>query len=146
MRGLLLGSVTAKVMHDATCPVWMNPLVNLARERPRTGISRIVCGIELAEEAVPLLRFTHELAKKLGAGVQAVHGVPELESRPNKYFDFDLHQYLVDSARVEIAKFQRQAGTDFPLTVSGKPISQAIADAAIENRADLVVIGRGKCQ
>jgi nucleotide-binding universal stress UspA family protein len=144
IRGLLMGSVTAKVMHDVSCPVWTNSLASLNEKRQDNGISKIVCAIELTNEAVPLLTFTKELVTELGATVQLVHSVPEMESRPEKYFDFDLHRYLMDSARVEISKLQRQAGTEFPLTISDKPISRAIGDAS--TGADLIVIGRGKSQ
>lgn len=144
LQGWLLGSVTAKLLHSAVCPVWTDSLL---RPRPNNpAISRILCAIELTEEAVPLLGFTRELALEFGAAVKLVHSVPELETRPNRYFDFDLHRYLMESARVEIAKLQRQAGTDFPLTVSGAGISNALAEAASEHGADLIVIGRGKAQ
>jgi len=146
IRAFLMGSVTAKVMHDMSCPVWTNSLINLKNESRETGISNIVCAIEPTSEAVPLLRFTQALGQELGACVRTVHSVPEMESRPDKYFDFDLHRYLTESARVEISKLQRQAGTDFPLTMSGNPISRAVADAAMAHRADLIVIGRGKSQ
>src|SRR5205085_1059021 len=36
-RGLLLGSVTAKVLHDVSCPVWTNALVNLKEDSPIAG-------------------------------------------------------------------------------------------------------------
>jgi nucleotide-binding universal stress UspA family protein len=146
VRGLLMGSVTAKVMHDVSCLVWTNSLASLKEKRQDGRISSIVCAIELTTEAVPLLTFAKELARELDATVQVANSVPEMESRPDKYFDFDLHRYLTDSARVEIAKLQRQAGTDFPLSVSEKPIARAIADAAVANSADLIVIGRGKSQ
>jgi nucleotide-binding universal stress UspA family protein len=146
IRGLLMGSVTAKVIHDVSCPVWTNSVASLKEKRQNGGISNVVCAIELTTEAAPLLSFTKELARELGATVQVVNSVPEMESRPDKYFDFALHRYLMDSARVEVSKLQRQAGTDFPLTMSEKSISQAVADAAVANSADLVIIGRGKSQ
>lgn len=146
IRGLLMGSVTAKVIHDVSCPVWTNSLASLKEKGQNGGISNIVCAVDLTTEAVPLLRFTKELARELGATAQVVNSVPEMESRPDKYFDFDLHRYLTDSARVEISKVQRQAGTDFPLIMSEKPISRAVADAAVALSADLIVIGRGKSQ
>lgn len=144
LQGWILGSVTAKVLHNANCPVWTDSLFH-ARRNHRT-ISSMLCGIELVDEAVSLLRFTSELAQSLGANVRLVHSVPELQTRPNKYFDFDLHRYLTESARVDIAKVQREAGTEFPLTVSGLGISHALAEAASEREPDLVVIGRGKAQ
>ncbi|MFZ0593744.1 MAG: universal stress protein [Bryobacteraceae bacterium] len=142
IEGWVLGSVTAKVLHRATCPIWTDSLLHSGGKN--STISNILCAIELTDEAAPLLRYTKQLAQEMGAAVRLIHSVPELETRPNRYFDFDLHRYLTDSARVEIAKMQREAGTDFSLTVSGAGISDALAQAAREHAADLVVIGRGK--
>lgn len=146
VRGLLLGSVAAKVIHDVSCPVWTDSMLRSHAERHEPEVSSITCAIEMTEETIPLLRFTQELAKDFGAKVQVIHSVPEAETRPNKYFDFDLHRYLADSARVNITKLQREAGTDFPLVVSGAPISEAVSAAALESKAGLIVIGRGKAQ
>lgn len=144
VQGWILGSVTGKVLYSTTRPVWTaSPL----DARPSgAGIENILCAVELTEEAVPLLQFTRHLAQLLGAAVRLLHSVPELETRPDKYFDFDLHRYLMESARVEISKMQRQAGTEFPLSVSGLGIAHALAEAANQYGADLVVIGRGKAQ
>jgi nucleotide-binding universal stress UspA family protein len=57
-----------------------------------------------------------------------------------------LHRDLTESAKAEIAKMQREAGTDFPLTVSRTGVTSALAEAAADCGADLVVIGRGKAQ
>jgi len=146
LRGLLLGSVTAKALHDVSCAVWTNALVNLKEDSPAAGFSKIVCALELTDEAVPLLHFTQELAKKFGAKVRVVHSVPKMEASPDKYFDFDLHRYLTESARVEISKLQREAGTGFPLTISDGRIATGVADVARDEGTDLIVVGRGKCQ
>jgi hypothetical protein len=110
------------------------------------AISKILCAVELTEEPVPPLRSARDLADEFGAIVKLVRGVPELEIRPDRHFDFDLHRYLVESARVEIGKIQRQAGTAFPATVSGGGISTALAEAAKDGGADLVVLWRGKAE
>jgi nucleotide-binding universal stress UspA family protein len=139
-----LGSVAAKVLHSAKCPIWTDSIFH---PRPQNSeITKILCAVELTEEAVPLLRYTHQLATKLGASVRLIHSVPELDTRPNRYLDFDLHRYLTESARVELSKLQREAGTEFPLTISETGIPSSLGETAREYGADLVVIGRGKAQ
>ena len=144
VQGWILGSVTAKVLHRAKCPVWTEDTRHA--QFKESGISEVLCALELTSEAVPLLRFTKELSQELGAAVRVIHSEPAMETRPNRYFDFDLHRYLMDSARVEIGKMQREAGTDFPLTISETGISSALAEAVQEDRCNLVVIGRGKTE
>jgi nucleotide-binding universal stress UspA family protein len=143
---LLLGSVTAKVLHDVSCPVWTDTFAHLQDGSPIAGFSNVLCALELTNEAVPLLQFTQKLANDLGAKAEIVHSVPKMEGRPNMYFDFDLHRYLTERARVDISRLQREAGTEFPLTITDEPVASGVAEAARNLGSNLVVAGRGKCQ
>ena len=135
-----------KVLHDVECPVWTHPVLKKAKTDTKRGISKILCSIELGDEAIPLLRFTKEIAADFGASVRLVHCVPEIPSIPAKYFDYDLHQSVKESVRDDIAKLQQEAGTDFPLQITEHYIAQDVAEAATNWGADLVIIGRGKAQ
>lgn len=145
IRGLLLGSVAAKVIHDATCPVWTNAMLRSKPHKPG-DFRTVICAIDTTDEAVPLLRFADSLARELGAKVHIAHGVPEAETRPSRYLDFDLHAYLMDSAHVALSKLQREAGTEFPASIKASPIANAVSEAALEQNADLVIIGQGRAQ
>ncbi|MBV9223192.1 MAG: universal stress protein [Acidobacteriaceae bacterium] len=112
-RRLLLGSVAMKILHEVDCPLWTHAAA--AHGIQNREISCIVCSLELSEECVPLLRFTKGLADEFGARVQLIHSVPEVDSRPAKYFDYPLHQALKDWAQNEIDRQQSEAGTNFPL-------------------------------
>ena len=76
LRRLLLGSVAMKVLHDVSCPVWTHSTnaPNYISYSP--GIGRIVCSIELIEEAVPLLHSAKEMAEKLAAKVISFTAYP----------------------------------------------------------------------
>jgi nucleotide-binding universal stress UspA family protein len=146
IRGLLLGSVASKVIHDAECPVWTDSLLHPHTDGQQHRISSILCAVDIDAETVPLLRFAGQIAAEFKAPVHILHAVPEAESRPTKYFDFDLHRYLTESAQGEIAKLQQEAGTDFPVEVSGQAISTAVSEIALQKQCDLVLIGRGQAQ
>ncbi|HEY3453854.1 MAG TPA: universal stress protein [Bryobacteraceae bacterium] len=140
-RRLMLGSVAMKVMHDASCPVWTHAMHSDGESRIAKidRISNIVCAIDLTDEAVPLLRFTKELAAYLGANVRLVHTL----TGPDwlyKYFD------LEKVAGEEISKIQTEAGTDFAVSLTKTHIAQNMTEVAFEQRADLIVVGRGKTQ
>ena len=145
-RRLLLGSVAMKVLHEVDCPVWNHAAAEAAYKLGRQGISRIVCSLELSEETVPLLRFTQELADEFGATVHLVHSVPEVSSRPAKYFDYPLHQALQDWARDEIGRRQREAGTNFSFSLTEGLAAQDVVETATNQLADLIVTGRGTVQ
>jgi nucleotide-binding universal stress UspA family protein len=143
LHRVLIGSVTAKVMHDVTCPVWTDS--NLYRQDGRwDSIRSIICAVQLDDEAVPLLRYARDVGREFNANVRLVHIMDEEQTRRERSFDFDLHQYLFDSARIEISKLQREAGTEFPVSIGGSAISDTVVDATDVWSADLVVIGRGK--
>ena len=141
LKGLILGSVSARLLHSANCAIWTDSALH---SPPASDIRKILCAVELSEEAVPLLRYAKQCGMELGAGVRLIHSVPEFETRADNYFDFDLHRCLADGARVEISKMQREAGTEFPLTISQTGIASALTEAADEYGADLMLIGRGK--
>jgi nucleotide-binding universal stress UspA family protein len=144
IRRFLMGSVAAKVIHDARCPVWTDAKMHATTDEQPHDYRNLVCAIDVTDEAIPLLRFADSLARQFGAKAHVVHGIPEAETRPSKYFDLDLHAYLVDSARVAIAKLQREAGTELPVTIKTSAIASGVSEVALERLADLIIIGRGK--
>jgi nucleotide-binding universal stress UspA family protein len=146
LQGLLLGSVVAKVMHDVDCPIWTESCFHSLFKKGFSRVSEILCAIDLDAEAASLLQYASALAREFGAKVQVIHSVPEAETRPNKYFDFDLHRYLTERARVEISKIQREAGTDFPVDIESGSIRHALHEATVQYNPDLILIGRGKTQ
>jgi nucleotide-binding universal stress UspA family protein len=144
LQGLLLGSQTAKVLHSSPCPIWTDSLIHNPKSNP--AISKILCAVEMIDEAIPLMRFTKQLAAELGADVRLIHAIPEIEARLHPYFDGDACRDFRESARAEIAKMQREAGTDFAVIVSEAGVTNALSEAATDLGADLIVIGRGKAQ
>lgn len=145
-RRLLLGSVAMKTLHDVKCPVWTRQAHLGSAAAPLTGISRILCSIELSGETVPMLRSVKGLAAEFGSAVRLFHCVPETASMPFGYFDASLCRSMKDWAREEISRMQQEAGTDFPVDLTGGQIAEDIAELATKEEADLVVIGRGKAQ
>ena len=143
-RSLLLGSVAAKVLHDARCAVWTAAHSEDPGLAAHLECRSILCAIELTPDSAGLIRQSVELAGKCGAKLRLVHAVPAIETRPEKYLDEDFHRALLDFARAEIRKLQHQAGTDLEVCLEGGGVSAVVRAAALHQAADLVVIGRGK--
>jgi len=146
MRLPFMGSVAMKVLHHVGCPVWTQAPGEQDDTPFHIPASNIICALELDEEAVPLLRFAKHLANEFEASVHISHSVPEITARPYQYFDTDLHKCLLDSAAVEIGRYQEEAGTNFPAHISGGFVGSDTATLASEHKADLVVVGRGRIQ
>jgi nucleotide-binding universal stress UspA family protein len=141
-RSLLLGSVAAKVLHDAHCAVWT--CAHGEDFAGRTEIRNILCAIETGPGAVELVRTANELAQFCQAKLRLVHAVVVDETRPEKYLEADLTAALVKMSREEIADIQQHAGSNLEVSVEAGAVSRVVRDAVKEFDADLVVSGRGK--
>jgi len=143
-RAALLGSVTAKVLHDSECPVWTAAHAGTPGDFSSTEWRNVVCAINTTPDAMRLLNGAKQMAAAYGAAVHLVHAVPPgPETRPEMYLNRDFEAFLKDSARQAIDAMQKEAGTDFRLCVEAGNVSSIVASAAQEDKADLVLIGRG---
>ncbi len=142
-RRKLLGSVTAKALHDCECAIWTG--VHLEDPPPpvHTELKTILCAIELTPECAALLKYAKEIGLEAGAAVHIVHAVPSTDVRPERFYDQPLELFLEDFAREEIAKLQKEAGTNFDTFVELGSVSKVVHDAAEKFNADLIIIGRG---
>ncbi len=132
-RSFLIGSVTAKVLHDATCAVWAAPHVEETEVAVRTDYKKILCAIDTDEEAKRLVTAARELSGALGAELRLVHASP-----PPKVIE--------QTAREEIDRIQRDLGTNLPVTTGTGAPAAVVRQTAEERAADLVIIGRGRMQ
>ncbi len=141
-RSLLLGSVTAKVLHDALCPVWT--AVHVEDTPPATAsFERIMCAVDLTDSSIASMRFASRLAHDFDAKLWLVHAVPAPEAGPERYFDVDLLKFLEEDARKIIGKMQETAGISAQLCIGAGEVSHVVREAATHHNADLVITGRG---
>ena len=143
-RSLLLGSVAAKVLHDAHCPVWTSAHIEELPLEARTEIHNVLCAIEVGSETVGVIRSARELAQAWDAKLRLVHAVPVDETRPEKYLETDFRAALIKKSQEEIAALQQDAGANLEVTVEAGHPSHVVRDAALEYGADLAITGRGK--
>jgi nucleotide-binding universal stress UspA family protein len=141
-RRFLLGSVTAKVLHDVNCPVLTG--VHLAEAPPREGVlfRTILCAIDLEQRSEVVLTYAAHLATALEAQLHVVHALPPPESGQSACFDPDLRLDLGRRAKEQIAELQEKAGTQADVIIHSGKVTEIIAEAAQSTKADVVVIGR----
>jgi nucleotide-binding universal stress UspA family protein len=145
-RRFLLGSVTAKTLHDAHCPVWTSAHVP-ETPAPFAGYHTVLCAVDLTSSSLPLLRWACEFAGERQATLKLVHAIPAGQAPAG--FDIDgamFRSSLFEMAREELVKLQSEAGTNLETVIEGGDVAPAARKAAEENRADLVIIGRGVMQ
>ena len=140
-RAALLGSVTAKILHDASCAVWTASHCDGAGKQ-HTDWRKIVCAIDTVPEGARLIRYAAQLAES-GATIQLAHAVPVSEAGVEKYLDLEFAAFLKDQAREAVAGMQKEAGTNFEVLIEAGNIPETVRRVAENQRADLVLIGRG---
>ena len=142
-RRFLLGSVTAKVLHDVACPVWTGVHTpELLSENPEK-CDRLLCAIDIQPADARVIRWVAELARTRDCEVQLVHavqGAPDTDDEREQPF----REFLLKAAHDAIGGLQKEVGTAFPVCVRGGKPEHVVHDAAQDLGADLVVIRRGQ--
>ena len=145
-RRFLLGSVTAKLLHDLKCPVWTSAHAP-EPPAPPAGYRNILCAVDLGPSSLPLLRWASEFTRDHNATFRLVHAIPGAETPHTIDVEGDrFRAFLIDQAGDELAKLQREAGVAVEVILEGGHVPDVIANAARRLHADLVVIGRGIMQ
>jgi nucleotide-binding universal stress UspA family protein len=76
-RRMLLGSITAKVLHDAQCPVWTDAHRQELESSMLPEVSHpILCSVDTDLRDVHVINWAVAFAKELGAEVRLVHAIP----------------------------------------------------------------------
>ncbi len=145
-RQLLLGSVTAAVLHDAACPVWTEAHTeNLTF--PQDGYRSVLCAVDMGAQTTRLLKAADEFSRQFGASLAAVHSIPRGDARFANALSDRAHSLLVYNAREEFAACCGKAHIEPPLEiVEDGSVVEGVVSAAERQQADLLVIGRGVIQ
>jgi nucleotide-binding universal stress UspA family protein len=145
-RQLLLGSVTAAVLHDAICPVWTE--AHTESQPQRGGVYQsIVCAIDMGPRTTEVLQAADEFSNEFGASLHVVHSVPRGDPRLSSGLSNRAHALLVDTAREDFATHCQKAGVEFPLEIVEEfGLADGIVGAIARHNADLLTIGRGVIQ
>jgi len=143
-RRFLLGSVTAKVLHDAHCPVWTGPHLEEAPPYPTIGFHKILCAVDLGPASKTVLEWGARFAREYGSDLVAVHAVPNSTiNLGGLYFDPEWSLEVKNEARDRIAFLLDEIGAKAEIVIKIGDAPEAVRAAADEASANLVVIGRG---
>jgi nucleotide-binding universal stress UspA family protein len=140
-RRLLLGSTTAKVLHDASCPVWTG--AHLAQGPPAEWISptTILCAAAYDAGSEKALKWAAHFASALDADLVLVHVELRL-TRSEEYDSKEFHEQVIAEANQKMKKLQLTAGTRAEAIIRAGKVAHAVSTATKDVDADLLVIGR----
>jgi nucleotide-binding universal stress UspA family protein len=138
----LLGSVTAKVLHEIQCPVWSGAHLEEAPVR-EFSIRRVLCSVELNGHSRHTVSLAAEMAASVNATLTLVHitGSVEIYGPGGSHVDPGWKEKLVGFAAEEIVKLQQDAGTKAEVIIYSGNVPELLNRAAEQTEADVLVIG-----
>ena len=134
-RRFILGSNTAKVLHDAECPVWTGVHIQETPRQAPVAIRRVLCAIDLGPQTCHTLEWAASLQREFGASLTVVHAMA--------CHDETLVRQMENAVRSEVDRFEQRAGIETDLLVRVGDASTVVCEAADRIEADVLVIGRG---
>ena len=140
-RAFLVGSVTSKVLHDATCPVWT--AAHAETQATPVAPKKVLCAVDLAPQTSALMQYAAGLCADLGASLSLMHVVGSVTDWPSLASERAMQEQFRETSRQRVAEVQRAAGVDAPLLVASGDVVDTITEQARREKADLIVIGRG---
>ena len=143
-RSLVIGSVTARVLHDAKCAVWT---ATHSEEQESAHTPRVIlCAVDGSPKSLDLLRWAAAFSQQLGAELRVVHVAQRISDAFALPGERELQAQVNDQARSTIESLLLSAGVQAPVRVEAGSIADIVTGAAEEESADLIVIGRGTLQ
>jgi nucleotide-binding universal stress UspA family protein len=143
-RRYLLGSVTAKVLHDVNCPVWTSSHLTDRRSAVSVIPKVIVCAIDRTLEGDLILKWAAGLASDLQARLVVVHAIPSLDLHLEMHFlETNMRRALIGDTHAGITSvLQNSRMPEAEVRVQAGSVTTVVRSVVEDSRADLLVIGR----
>jgi len=144
-RRMLLGSVTAKVLHDAHCPVLTGPHMEGAPEHNAIHFERILCAVDFGLDTRPAFAWAVHFARESGARLALLHVLPGSTIRIGPiYFDPEWRERVAKQARERMAALLDEFRIEGDVCIETGDVADTVSQAAREANASMLVIGRGR--
>ncbi len=143
-RRLILGSVTAKVLHDAQCPVWTGVHMEHVPRLEDIAFRKVVCAVDLGKQSCAALRWANLFAAEMDAELSIVHAIPEAKDMGVLYGDTAMRDRLVQVATEKVEGLQSGFGRPASISVMTDDVAVVVCGWTAHQKADLLVIGRSQ--
>jgi len=142
-RRFLLGSVTAKILHDLQCPVWTSAHLETVPQLEEIHCRKVLCALDLGERSRAILDWAAWIAREFDASLGIVHAAADL---PVAHYGWaregEYAQRVSEDIAQRIDLLQKDAGTSAEVFVDGGDAARVATQAARNYGADLMIIGR----
>jgi nucleotide-binding universal stress UspA family protein len=138
----LLGSVTAKVLHESACPVWTGAHVEDASLQ-ELAIRNVLCAVDVNTYDRKTVSWAARMAAEFNARLALAHVTDGVEfwGPGGDYVNVKWKDSLVSNASEHIAALQRTAGTKAEVFIASGNVASGLCKAVSDAKADLLVTG-----
>ena len=144
LRRFLIGSTTAKALHDLECPVLTLSHSCSRAEANVHGLATIACAIDAGPHSSDVLAWAARLACDFHSRLSIVHAVPRLDPGLGAVFSTDLENETKSRRRRDIERIQAAVGMNrSAIYIEEGDVAHSVCSFANSIAADLLVIGRG---
>ena len=144
LRRYLIGSVTAKVLHDVNCPVLTGVHMEYEARSAHVRFSNMVCALDLNSRSRETLAWASKLATDFAAKLHVVHVVPSPSPGLYAAFSSSLQQEIEERAREDIRKLQIELAADsVSICIQEGDVARQVCSFTHSIGAELLIIGRG---
>jgi nucleotide-binding universal stress UspA family protein len=141
-RRFILGSVTAKVLHDAECAVWTGVHMENAPAPDAIAYRNVICAVDNSDSAGRPLRAAAEFVRQVGGELTVVHAIPMTDAVPERLMDRELRMYIAKDARDRLQSKLDELGMTARLCIEGGDTAKVVRMAAEQHNGDILFIGR----
>jgi len=143
LRRRLVGSVTAQLLRDASCPVWTSAHLGSAPAAEWLDPKDIVCAVDRHPESITVLRWASQMAADLGARLHIARAVRVHATHGSAEDSWELNLRVIPDARADLEQFLYERGIHGEVLVEPGSILDLLPPAVERLRAGLLVIGKG---
>ena len=140
-KRLLLGSVTARVLDEATVPVWTTAHAPDPEHRAHPQPRHILCAIDLKGESRHVVDAATALAHDAGAKLEILHVAPEGEISAEERQSRLGHIVAEAAGNASVLVTTQTSPT---MMTEDASVAGVVRETARLHRSDLIVIGRDR--
>jgi len=141
-RRFLLGSVTAKILHDASCPVWTSAHLESWPVVEHVPLRSLLCGLDFGPRSGAALKCASRVAAEFQARLIVAHVIPTFDAGLGKNWPAECRDHAVKAAQERVGAVVQEFGVSADVEILDGQQASALNEAAERLDVDLMVIGR----
>jgi len=141
-RRILLGSVAAKCLHEAVCPVWAGPHRPRASNLEAPSLSHIVCAIVLGSDGSIGLEWASGLAGEFHSALTVLNLAPRADLPTEENCEYPWRRHVLGDDFAAIPDLPQHKVRSQHILVETGDITRTVPLVAERLNADLLVLDR----